>query len=1061
MRRISSIAALSLVVLALPAARAQNVDPLAFCQDAVRASLKQGGQPPDLTPEQWESCRARLGDSLEGAEPIYGADPRPYPQHFESARVSNLGPGRLDPFDSTSLLQGSSSVTFKALSNASFATVEPAALPGLARVSELASVLPLGSSVTAMLAPRFRDPMTYNPRRTWEERGAAVNSCTEWVWKRFHEYSRFVDASKACGADSQCVVDLAYARSSVPSIAYRDATLARLGGGLVPSLPLVRGIVPKNGLYGVNRLFLRDQYHALGSQLSAYEKRVLNAGASGGCAQVLPGPYGDVCTPYFDFSVGRWADASPEKKAELRGKLAKIDELLAKKPVYAIAPTTEELNAAKGAGSTVVATYANEWDFHKAMSAGHKAKGPTRAERRAIAERLDFVRGLGAEFVNVTSLVQCRAPELVALPIDIRKQIWTEIIQPEMPTDLGSPSLDRSLRAWAMDSMRGDLIPAKVLVEMVGNASLRPAFLSQTFATPFGLSAAPQQSPAPPAAPAPPAPRPGNGTATAPGLVRVLAPTVANSIAPVSAARLETVEVQTPVATQTPAVVGQTAQGSTDQSSVFEGAKVAPGLVKAPGLARLDLVRLGDALDRRPIQPICSAANTSSPDLKDARAISIRRRAIEVQASLVEFLIDEYDRGEEGCFSDGNWCDWSADDFAGRFTNLLQAEREVEEAECLSMTEGGDINVVPAGYRTVAGLPQWFEIKRKAWAEQLRSMPRTGTGSSTAIGQSFQDDWGVGNEQWFNAGYRYDLGYSIRPTAFVTIKDKRFACSFESEAHASFHAGAGILDAIAAPLCGAIEKSGSTNEYCEIQRRLKHLVDAELRVDATGTGKADSSGGYDLDLRIAGEEIFKGSRRYTAQTAGALNDRKLFEIHEVLASKSLETPRVSATVVVVVVPVTFQAFGELSMEANLDGYASLTPNCDTKKLPEPTLEAFLGFRPQISANAVASAAIGVDGLQAGVRGRISLLQAALPITANASVTPSKVTMKFDAKFTSELLAGSMSAFAEVKVGPFRKRAEKEIAGWRGWQNEVPLWSLDQTIDTGAFTEDLWSSFKAR
>ncbi len=85
-------------------------------------------------------------------------------------------------------------------------------------------------------ASRGFDASTYTRNAKWSSRTSRVDSCESYVYSKYYDYERFLDASYACGTNDQCVFDAAFkdyanAAAGAPRIAKR-ALLDREGAPL-------------------------------------------------------------------------------------------------------------------------------------------------------------------------------------------------------------------------------------------------------------------------------------------------------------------------------------------------------------------------------------------------------------------------------------------------------------------------------------------------------------------------------------------------------------------------------------------------------------------------------------------------------------------------------------------------------------------------------------------------------------------------------------------------------------------------------------------------------------
>lgn len=113
---------------------------------------------------------------------------------------------------------------------------------------------PLRAGVTAANHSR-------NPK--WASRTSDVDSCESYVYSKYYDYERFLDASYACGTDDQCVFDVAFKdytnpAAGAPRIAKRNL-LDREGAPIAPSSSYESNeakfqssssdLLPKNGFH--------------------------------------------------------------------------------------------------------------------------------------------------------------------------------------------------------------------------------------------------------------------------------------------------------------------------------------------------------------------------------------------------------------------------------------------------------------------------------------------------------------------------------------------------------------------------------------------------------------------------------------------------------------------------------------------------------------------------------------------------------------------------------------------------------------------------------------------
>ncbi|MDF1556375.1 MAG: hypothetical protein P1P84_25135 [Deferrisomatales bacterium] len=406
----------------------------------------------------------------------------------------------------------------------------------------------------------------------------------------------------------------------------------------------------------------------------------------------------------------------------------------------------------------------------------------------------------------------------------------------------------------------------------------------------------------------------------------------------------------------------------------------------------------------------------------------LARAAQEVQEQIVSLLIDEYKRGANGCLSENNFnCDWSPALFAKRFKGQFTTEREAAFQHCVSMTAGNTLDNpdplfrVPTQSRNMAGLPGHFVTVQENLAKELEGLPYVLHNGKGSVGEKVAGGKELGDASWFGASWNYDTGWSIRPEFGGSTSGTAKACEFVGNVNATFDAGISIVG-----------------------KRIPV-------VSITGTGDAAGSGGIlNTELEFINQTFHPGAGRE--------------RIHQVEDGRK-ETSHASATVVVVAVPVTFEAWGELDFGYDIGAEMTSRSACAGAD-SSPDLAAKFRLEPFAKVSAVGAASVGVSGAKAGVRGRVTLLDARLPIDASLEVradpnlpTSIKVYQTTSAALNYESMSGSISAYAEVGWGPASYEAEKEIYSWHQKGDGVQLWEPSSEVaHLEAFNKGLWTSW---
>ena len=437
------------------------------------------------------------------------------------------------------------------------------------------------------------------------------------------------------------------------------------------------------------------------------------------------------------------------------------------------------------------------------------------------------------------------------------------------------------------------------------------------------------------------------------------------------------------------------------------------------------------------VEPAAVGVSSSCPTPpeetdKTADMYKRARLAQEVQEQIVALLLDEYDRGADGCLSENGYnCDWSPTLFAQRFKGHFADAREKAFQQCVLLTGGNRLDSpdplfsVPANKRTMAGFPDHLATVEAILKEQLDGLPHVVRGKDHLVGEQVTGGKEIGHSGWFRASYSYSAGWSLVPQ-FKANPD-------------------GSTDATATPCAFSGDAGASFNAHVTILNKEFTLA------NVSGNGKASPvKSEQTVHVEFLNETFLDGAKA---------------ERFHLVHADTKETSRATATVVVVVVPVRFEAFGEL--EFGYDVEASMTSNnvCGGQG-GVPSFGVRLGVQPFAKVNAVASAAVGVGGAQAGVRGRIALLDAKLPLVTSLEVKPDPVvpsTIKLFPNASANLevgtLSGRMSAFAEVDYYLGSYTAEKNIFSWGGLRDTVPLLQVkSDPVYLAAFKHANWRAW---
>jgi hypothetical protein len=477
-----------------------------------------------------------------------------------------------------------------------------------------------------------------------------------------------------------------------------------------------------------------------------------------------------------------------------------------------------------------------------------------------------------------------------------------------------------------------------------------------------------------------------------------------------------------------------------------------------------------------------------------------------VQDEIVSFMLEEYDRGEEGCFgAQQTACDVDPFEVTGRLVASFDAPQEADFRSCVQWT-GNNFGTLP-----VSGVDTLIQQRMNAAKQRLLNAPGVDPASDAsisspvpiqsstattpmvttqtsvkrdAVGQVITGSRYMGDPDLAGGGYSYGAYWKVTPNDFVGppgVSGTPTACELDGAVHGELHGQIDLLRSIGDDVCGPVDdqlKSLAAQGYgfgsqqvtsaivgaestigsiaaafgipdvvsfCEARYRLRHLADAYLTAKAV-PGKVS----YD------GELFFGGTQLWAPMDAAASPN--------ITASWPADPVKVQGpetTIVVVVVPITFDLYGEIQYGASGFADAGSIVSCTN-----PTLEAHVGFTPWVTVDAIGSVGIGFSFAQAGIRGKIRVLDAKLPVDARVAVQPDPSTGNLElvagahANLQLTMMSGSLSAFAELNLGVVDEEAEVQLASWDGLRTTVPILNWDlQPIALPAFDQSTWNQFQ--
>jgi len=395
---------------------------------------------------------------------------------------------------------------------------------------------------------------------------------------------------------------------------------------------------------------------------------------------------------------------------------------------------------------------------------------------------------------------------------------------------------------------------------------------------------------------------------------------------------------------------------------------------------------------------------TSEFDAPYMAAQSAVARLLAAEWEHVDPVTGQVDRG---CFNmNDTRCDWVRPQAARSFLGRLQKERQRDLDECRIATASAPPPV--SSRETLAGVDTYIQQRLSAM------LPRTVAGTSTdqAFGQTRSNTVGFGSRTLFQATTTYAANWDAK----VKRTSGGVACAAS--------AGSSTSAAVNASIFGKPISVFSTSAA---------LTGGNLSNGTPGS----FSGSFTSKTSILGIDVYSPVNvSGTALSGGTAVDRGL--------SKSV---RQRKTFTVIGVPITVEAAA--SIEAGMQASASATAgtaNCSGSGTAA-AVTATVNATPYLVSDISASAAVGVPGARAGVRGTLELVNLEVPNTGTVSLTtpstggdPATLNVSFSSNVTMSQLKGAIRLFAELGT----LQAKKTIYSWNGFQQEYPIASFSKS-----------------
>ncbi|WIG94073.1 hypothetical protein [Myxococcus sp. SDU36] len=430
------------------------------------------------------------------------------------------------------------------------------------------------------------------------------------------------------------------------------------------------------------------------------------------------------------------------------------------------------------------------------------------------------------------------------------------------------------------------------------------------------------------------------------------------------------------------------------------------------------------ALRFRPIPGMLQApsTDTSSNLSGDEPQDPIITRAYELAAldDVIEAALQQAQA--RGClaFQTGKMpapCDWSPKRFARRVMNLYQGAREQDFQKCARYTRDdfadlkakalvhGGVNFPAQNYTTSPSRLETYFTRRDQYLRALSTTVGTMLDPKTAqprLRWESGDSYSLGNDT-FGATANYQVAVAIN-----NVKNTP-DCGLSPEVTGSFDATGSALG-ISANLIHA--QTQVTQKRADID--LDVLDNTVPLVDVH------------RDLALGQFNIVSGKQEKSATLVSA-----------------------QATFVIVVVPVTLGAkvAGVVGLDYRLTAEHQVT---GTTQCSVTSLGVAGHLEPFARVDGEMYAAVDLFIIEAGVKGRLQLVHAAVPLDASAYLTSSggrlKLRMEGNSHLRFTFLAGRISAYVEVGIWPFEVEFEQTLVSWNGIKEDVKLFDHAFNVD---------------
>lgn len=411
------------------------------------------------------------------------------------------------------------------------------------------------------------------------------------------------------------------------------------------------------------------------------------------------------------------------------------------------------------------------------------------------------------------------------------------------------------------------------------------------------------------------------------------------------------------------------------------------------------------------------------------------------------------DRGSCGCLDLGAYgCDWSPKMFHDAYakTRAMSEKRDYDYQQCNKWSFAGFPNIAANDKKDVTSLDKYLVATRNYILKLVANIPRPDPNTSPGVfGQAVADEEVEGNEGSFSAGYKYDVGWTVKANDWYpnATDPNRKPCSLEGNARGGFWAR------FTTPLDDVLG---------DVSKIWRHAIDADAWARVNENKNHELR--YEGHLLIANQQQFATPDPYKPGAdwgyAYNANDPKTFNRIELnhatklspLKGDPIDSPKLSITVMAGPVPITGAVWVELRYGADVELMAKTPKQCDANLT---LYEASASFIPWAELDAVMTVGVGITGIAyVGVRGDLNILRPSLPLTAstNLSMGQDGTTMNLQFGMSGDMLITTLSGRLSLYVEFLFWDHEFELFRWNGLgpykvhlfdlvSEKIPLFSL--------------------